>query len=528
MTYCAGQNNIASWRFSHDTPFEISTALFQNLESRLFDDNCERNTENATQEEEGVLLLASGSKHRATITISSQNNTGRMMRHSGPASRSRSTSPSSRSLVTPSRSRSQSGSTSGGGSPSSPFSVSQQTYYEGDRFWCRVVFTKCRVFLVGFFLGGFLAQSFTAALSLCVQNNHHHNDFPIPHLTLPYNGIPTMYRDAKQQQKQEREQQHQQATIPIETQPGNYSTIRDFDRQARVVIATKIHGPDFVSQLRQSLCLLKAAYNDRMLYDILVFTTIPLSDYDTTQLTEIVHPANIRIVTDKKTLQDQIKSMTRLQRMQLRNRCKVNSTDELYWWTRCCEDGATGICMSLAYTWQSEFRAKHLWTHEALKPYQTMMWFDSDAMATRVWDHDPVAAFKRNQLKILFAHFPQGKSAGVDLKEKIMQAFHNETLCILQLKDGHLFAKGGDCVKPQIPNIHGFFHVTDLDFFRSPEILNWFNILIGDSKFSRRWDDQLAVTIPAAMRAQDLSWEMEAVGVKNDVWHNQFMDGKYR
>lgn len=79
-----------------------------------------------------------------------------------------------------------------------------------------------------------------------------------------------------------------------------------------------------------------------------------------------------------------------------------------------------------------------------------------------------------------------------------------------------------------IPNIHGFFHVTDLDFYRSTENLRWYDILIGDTKFSRRWDDQLAVTVPAAMRAPQLSWEMEAIGVKNDVWHNQMFDGKYR
>lgn len=411
------------------------------------------------------------------------------------------------------RSRSRSGS-------SGQLSLPPHEVVTVDRFWCRV-FTRCRIFALGLFLGGFIAQSFTAALSLCV----HHADIPMQSSVVKINapGISNGAASAVMAQINEK-----QRMVPIETQPGNYSNIRDFDRQGGVVIATKIHGPDFVSQLRQSLCLLKAAYNDRMRYDILVFTTIPLSDHDTTQLTEIVHPANLRIETDKQTLRDQIKSMTRYQRMILKNRCKVNSTDDLFWWTRCCEDGATGICMSLAYTWQSEFRAKHLWTHQALKPYKTMMWFDSDAMATRVWDHDPVAVFQRNQLKILFAHFPQGKSAGVDLKEKIMQAFNNETLCILKLKDGHFFAQGGTCIKPQIPNIHGFFHVTDLDFFRSPEILNWFNILIGDSKFSRRWDDQLAVTVPAAMRAQDLSWEMEAVGVKNDVWHNQFMDGKYR
>jgi len=375
-----------------------------------------------------------------------------------------------------------------------------------------------------------LVQSFMATLSLCPNGNS--LAFPATSVSIGTHYQSQMTTDYARLQKLQhpihsaRNEQGEQL-VPIETQPGNYSNIKDFERQPNVVIATKIHGPDFMAQLRQCFCLLKAAYNDRMRYDILVFTTIPLSDYDVTQLTEIVHPANLRIETDRLTLHDQLKAMTRLQRMHLKNRCKVNSTDELYWWTRCCEDGITGTCMSLAYTWQSEFRAKHLWTHEALKPYKTMMWFDSDAMATRVWNHDPVAVFLRNQLKMFFAHFPQGKSAGIDLRDKIVEAF-NETLCLVKMKNGHFFARGGTCLKVVIPNIHGFFYVADLDFYRQPEILHWFDVLIGDSKFSRRWDDQLAVTVPAAMRAQNLTWEMEAIGVINDVWHNQYFDGKYR
>jgi hypothetical protein len=266
-----------------------------------------------------------------------------------------------------------------------------------------------------------------------------------------------------------------------------------------------------------------------MLYDMIVFTTLPLSDHHTKVLTDIVHPANLQIVTDELTLTDQLNQMTRMQKMILKRRCNVNATDQLFWWTRCCEDGATGACMSLAYTWQSEFRAKHLWSHPAIAPYQTMMWFDSDAMATRVWTHDPVAVHRRNALKILFANFPQGKSAGVDLMEKIHFAFpHDDNLCLLKLKHGHLYTQGGECTKPAIPNIHGFFHITDLTFYRQPEILEWFDILIGDAKFSRRWDDQLAVTIPSAIKAPELSYEMQALGVVNDVWHNQYLDGKVR
>jgi hypothetical protein len=237
--------------------------------------------------------------------------------------------------------------------------------------------------------------------------------------------------------------------VPIETQIGNYSHVRDFEKQPGVVIATKIHGPAVISQLKQSMCLLKAAYNDRLNYDVLIFTTLPLADYDMHQLQEIVHPASLRIETEKQTLTDQLKGMTRMQKMLLKRRCGVNSTDDLFWFTRCCEDGMTGSCMPLAYTWQSEFRAKHLWHHSAIKPYKYMMWFDSDAMATRVWHHDPVAVAIRNQLKILFSHFPQGKSSGTDLRDKIIEAY-NETLCILKIKEGHLFAKGGTCLKVRI------------------------------------------------------------------------------
>jgi hypothetical protein len=184
--------------------------------------------------------------------------------------------------------------------------------------------------------------------------------------------------------------------------------------------------------------------------------------------------------------------------------------------------------MPLAYSWQSEFRSKHIWRHKALEKYRYMMWYDSDAMATRVWHNDPVSLMVRNDLAILFANFPQGSTRGPDVRAKIVEAYNGDTLCELKLREGRLFAKGGNCINPNVPQVHGFFHLTNLDFYRSPENLRWADIMIGDTKFSRRWDDQLAVTVPAAMRAPERSWEMEANGVKLDVWHNQFLDGKYR
>jgi hypothetical protein len=154
-----------------------------------------------------------------------------------------------------------------------------------------------------------------------------------------------------------------------------------------------------------------------------------------------------------------------------------------------------------------------------------MLWYDSDAMATRVWEQDPVAVMIRNDLAMFFDHFPQGETKGQEVQDKIKHAY-NDTLCSLRMKKGHLVKGGGNC--DAVPQIRGFFHITNLDFYRSPENLRWYDILIGDNKFSRKWDDQLAVTVPAAMRAANRSWEMGANGVKLDVWHNGELDGKRR
>jgi hypothetical protein len=314
------------------------------------------------------------------------------------------------------------------------------------------------------------------------------------------------------------------AAMNMKTNTNTSSTaIRDFEAQPRVVIATKIHGPPHIPQLKQSLCLLMAAYNNRPLYDIVVFTTLPVTKIDKMHLQEIVHPAHLTIETDKKTLSQQIDDLNPEQKRILYERCNRTYDDPIYWVTRACEVGA-GACMPLAYTWQAEFRAKHIWKHSALFKYKYMLWYDSDAMATRVWEQDPITVMIRNDLAILFDHFPQGITRGQEVQDKIMKAY-NETLCGLRLgKNGHLVKRGRNC--DVVPQIHGFFHITNLHFYRSPENLRWFDILIGDNKFSRKWDDQLAVTVPAAMRAPTRSWEMGANGVKLDVWHNGLLDGE--
>lgn len=313
---------------------------------------------------------------------------------------------------------------------------------------------------------------------------------------------------------------------------GNTTAGGAFTKHHGVVIGMKIHGPPHVPQLKQSLCLLNQAYNNRMNYDIVIFTTLPLADADTEHLKEMVHPASLIVVTDKQTLSDQVNAMSKNQKNVLFDRCNVTSRDELFWWTRCCEGSAKskdtcGHYMPIAYSWQSEFRSKQIWTQKALEKYKYMMWYDSDAMSTKIWQQDPVDLAVRNNLAILFDHFPQGKSKGADVAERVIEAY-GTSLCKLKLQNGHFEADYGDCNDISVPQVHGFFHVTNLDFYRLPQNLKWANVLIGETKFSRRWDDQLAVTVPPAMLAPERAWEMEANGVKLDVWHNQFMDGKRR
>jgi hypothetical protein len=306
------------------------------------------------------------------------------------------------------------------------------------------------------------------------------------------------------------------------------SEIEDFVRQPHVVIGIKIHGPGHVTQLKQSLCLLKAAYNNRLNYDILLFVTEALSNNDARDLKEIVHPAHLIVETDKQTLSQQIAKMTLDQKQQLLQRCGKNSTDDLFWWTRCCDEDNHGDCMPLAYNWQAEFRSKWIWYSKNLAKYKWMMWYDSDAMATKVWRQDPVAFAIRHRLVMLFDHFPQGYRAHSELRGMMEDAYNGDYICDVKLVNGQLQAirkAPGGCSKPKIPQIHGFFHITDLDFYRSDANLKWFNNMIGDRKFTRTWDDQLAVTVPAAVLAANRSWDMNSHGMVLDIYHNQHLDG---
>eukprot|EP00555_Chaetoceros_dichaeta_P013114 CAMPEP_0198271528 /NCGR_PEP_ID=MMETSP1447-20131203/49572_1 /TAXON_ID=420782 /ORGANISM="Chaetoceros dichaeta, Strain CCMP1751" /LENGTH=64 /DNA_ID=CAMNT_0043964165 /DNA_START=92 /DNA_END=283 /DNA_ORIENTATION=+ len=64
-----------------------------------------------------------------------------------------------------------------------------------------------------------------------------------------------------------------------------------------------------------------------------------------------------------------------------------------------------------------------------------------------------------------------------------------------------------------------------MDFYRSERTMNFLKIWVSDYKFDRRFDDQAAVTIPAAMDAPDRSWHYIKHGMDFVLHHNGRIDG---
>ena len=239
--------------------------------------------------------------------------------------------------------------------------------------------------------------------------------------------------------------QEQSATLPT-SHTNTMKFAKEFERQDGVVIVTKIHAENHLSPLKQMLCLFHYAYNNRVLYDVVVFSTASINQTKIEQVREIIAPANLTFVVDSPPLKDVINGLEPHRRDHLLSRCK-KSIEEIEWYDMCKEDGKLA---RLAYTWQAEFRSLHLWSHPALKQYKYMMWLDTDAFCTRVWDHDPVAYMINNDMALMFDNFPFGRSRGPEIQERIVTAF-NSTLCDINLIDGRLVpALGGTCPSPEI------------------------------------------------------------------------------
>jgi len=302
---------------------------------------------------------------------------------------------------------------------------------------------------------------------------------------------------------------------------SNFSNSTAFVRHDHVVIATKIHGVHQWPLLVQSMCLLHYAYNHKVLYDIVAFSTEPVPEEDIQSLQAMLSPAKFRLVVDNRGLHEEIAALTPTKLDAFLKMCNVSEATNLTWFSNCDNN-------RLAYNWQAEFRSIHLWQHPSMADYKTMVWLDTDGFATKVWEKDPVDYFIENDGVIMFDHFPQATSK-YWIQKRLYAAF-NATICKLKLskETGNLVTElgtGDRCQERGVPNIHGFFHITNMDFYRSPIVRDGLATILDDCFLCRFPDDQLAVTVPAAILASNRSWEMRSKGFRFDVFHNFRIDG---
>ena len=156
-----------------------------------------------------------------------------------------------------------------------------------------------------------------------------------------------------------------------------------------------------------------------------------------------------------------------------------------------------------------------------------MLWMDSDGFSTKPWEKDPVDYFIKNNGVIMFTHF---QGSGRRLQGGILEGF-NKTICSMKISPitGELEVTTKNYNEKGcyggFPDIHGFFHITDLDFYRSPVVTKGLDAIFGDCFLCRSPDDQDAVTVPAAILAPERSWGLREKGFHLDVFHNYRMDG---
>jgi hypothetical protein len=219
----------------------------------------------------------------------------------------------------------------------------------------------------------------------------------------------------------------------------------EFKHHKGVVIATKIHGPHQWGLLQQSLCLLHFAYNKRVKYDIVVFSSEPIPAGMLQSIKSLLAPAKVTVALDNRGLKEEIAALSPSRYKSFLNKCRdhillnsmeINTDSEtgidigtdtkvllddqsilqnLTWYSD-CGDGR------LAYNWQAEFRSRHIWHHPALAKYKWMMWMDTDSFCTKPWQRDPVALAIRNDLAIFFDNYHGGGSR--NLARAIAKGFH--------------------------------------------------------------------------------------------------------
>lgn len=101
-----------------------------------------------------------------------------------------------------------------------------------------------------------------------------------------------------------------------------------------------------VKVLKQMLCLLTAAYNERVNYDIVVFSTIDQDNETIAEIQAIVEPAKFTLVYENVSVGELIDTFSPARRQFFLDNCVENHTYQFTWDSGCPKIG------SIRYNWQ--------------------------------------------------------------------------------------------------------------------------------------------------------------------------------
>lgn len=305
-------------------------------------------------------------------------------------------------------------------------------------------------------------------------------------------------------------------------------------QRAKAAVVFKIHGPVDLDSLLQSLCLLTEAYNKVARRDVVVFSDLHLEYADIRQLQQAVAPATIDVVALHDTPQEILMKLSSVAQGRVAEAC--NSSIELIQWdTVCCEKTAGSICDKMSYLTMNWFRIVELWTHPRLIAYDYLLQMDSDSFCTRPWEHDPIEVMAERNLTYCFNNWPSqaGGSLVRGLRPLVLEHF-GKPICTVEVKEGHLSPDHSSCSgvsgselgeEAPLGEMWGSFQVARLSFFRDAPFQAWARRFAADGYiFTRRWDDQTAMTVALAQLAPEQTWQLSGLGLDLGVYHNGHLD----
>ena len=130
-----------------------------------------------------------------------------------------------------------------------------------------------------------------------------------------------------------------------------------------------------------------------------------------------------------------------------------------------------------------------------------------------------------NNLNLLFSGFPYGKATNVNIKEKMEKAY-NKSICRVFKTNGslnpHMCKDDNDPF--ELHQVAGNHHISNLETYRKPIHQKFLKDFVGDYRFARQFDDQIAITIPAAMEDGEKAWHERSHGLVLKIGHHGMFD----